>query len=225
MNAKELIEQNNTKREQLNKENLEYYENMLVYIRLQGNKSELATEEILDELLNHLLDAQAEGKTAYEVFGDAPKSYADELIGEIQPMFTKERFELFSMGIFMFAGWALLAAGILNPLLNWLLGFGSVTSTISIGYATIVSLLSVLLALAVCFAFLWYMRWSAFKKFNKILEFFILWITFMLMTGGFMAVIYFTPSFGPSFTIPTYYLAILGAILIIPATYLTKKSR
>ncbi|OEF97171.1 DUF1129 family protein [Desulfuribacillus alkaliarsenatis] len=56
--------------------NLKYYEDMLIYIRFSYNKSDQEVEEVLSELLDHLLDAQAEGKTAYEVFGDEPKKYA-----------------------------------------------------------------------------------------------------------------------------------------------------
>lgn len=64
MNSQELIKLNNKKREKLNEENLKYYEDMLVYLRLSFLKSEQETEELLNELLDHLLEAQEEGKTS-----------------------------------------------------------------------------------------------------------------------------------------------------------------
>lgn len=78
MNAEELIQINNEKRKELTKENKEYYEDMLVYVRLSYDKSEQETEEILTELLDHLVEAQEEGTTAKDVFGQEPKKYADE---------------------------------------------------------------------------------------------------------------------------------------------------
>ena len=63
MNAEQLAELNFEKRKELTKENLKYYEDMLLYIRLSYDKSEQETEEILSELLDHLLEAQKEGRT------------------------------------------------------------------------------------------------------------------------------------------------------------------
>lgn len=82
MNTKDLIQLNNEKREQLTEKNSEYYGDMLVYIRTNFNKSERYTEEVLLELLEHLLQAQEEGRTAKEVFGEDPKAYCNDIIGE-----------------------------------------------------------------------------------------------------------------------------------------------
>ena len=73
MNVKEMVELNNQRRKLLTKENLKYYEDMLVYIRLSYDKSDQEIEEVLLELLDHLLEAQKEGRTAKEVFGRNPK--------------------------------------------------------------------------------------------------------------------------------------------------------
>ncbi len=80
MKAKQLIEENNRKRDRLTKENEKYYSDMLVYIRLQLTLSEQQSEEVLMEMLDHLLEAQNEGKTAKDIFGPNPKQYADEII-------------------------------------------------------------------------------------------------------------------------------------------------
>ncbi|WP_347835339.1 hypothetical protein [Gracilibacillus sp. JCM 18860] len=81
MDASVLIEQNNQKRKLLNEENKKVYEEMLLYVRLFFNKSEQESEEILMELLDHLLDAQGEGKSAKEVFGDDPSNMPTKLLG------------------------------------------------------------------------------------------------------------------------------------------------
>src|SRR5690625_899878 len=83
MKAKEIVQLNNEKRKQLNKENLKDYEDMLIYIRLTSTKSERQTEEILLELLDHALMAQKEGKTIRDIFGDDLKAYSQDLIDEI----------------------------------------------------------------------------------------------------------------------------------------------
>lgn len=82
MNTKEMIAQNNARRELLEPHNLAAYENALVYIRLNG-RSEHSTESILLELLEHLIEAQQHGKTAEDVFGDDLQAYCDSLIADI----------------------------------------------------------------------------------------------------------------------------------------------
>ncbi|WP_027964298.1 DUF1129 family protein [Halalkalibacillus halophilus] len=224
MSTKALIEQNNQKREQLNDYNKKYYEDLLVYIRLQST-SERDTEEILDELLNHLLDAQAEGKTADDVFGNDPKGFADNLIGELPPMVTKERLQLLMLGVLNFAGYALIVSGILQPLLHWIFNFDSFYMTVSIGYATTISVLFLLVTAGFFFFVIWYIKWSLFKNFGKWKEFFSLWVAAMVMLMSFVAILFFTPSFGYTFTIPTYVLAIVGAIILIPTIFLFKKEK
>ena len=89
MTVDELLELNNERRKQLTKGNLNYYEDMILYLRLADNKSEQEIEEILAELLDHLIQAQQEGKTAQQVFGDNPKQYLNEIIGELPKLVTK----------------------------------------------------------------------------------------------------------------------------------------
>lgn len=80
---KQLIAENNEKRKGLNGENLAYYENFLTYIRSHLFKDERATEEVLLEIVDHLVLAQEEGKSAEEVFGKNPKELADEVVENI----------------------------------------------------------------------------------------------------------------------------------------------
>ncbi|MED3395542.1 DUF1129 family protein [Bacillus wiedmannii] len=87
MNAQDMIELNNKKRELLTSENETAYGDMLVYVRL-SNVPEHQVEELLLEILDHLIEAQAENKNAYDIFGDDLQSYCDELISAL-PAQTK----------------------------------------------------------------------------------------------------------------------------------------
>ncbi|HLQ71622.1 MAG TPA: DUF1129 family protein [Bacillota bacterium] len=90
MDTAELIDQINEQQECLTKENKKYYEDILVYVRLSFDKSEQETEEILAEILDHILLAQEEGRQATDVFGVNPKVYLQEVIGELPRMITKK---------------------------------------------------------------------------------------------------------------------------------------
>ncbi|MBY7110038.1 MULTISPECIES: DUF1129 family protein [Bacillus] len=87
MNAQDMIELNNKKRELLTSENETAYGDMLVYLRL-SNVPEHQVEELLLEILDHLIEAQAENKSAYDIFGNDLQSYCDELISAL-PVQTK----------------------------------------------------------------------------------------------------------------------------------------
>ncbi|MEH7180611.1 DUF1129 family protein [Neobacillus vireti] len=111
MKAKQLIEENNRKREQLTKENEKYYSDMMIYIRLQFTLSEQQSEEVLMEMLDHLLDGQHEGKSAKDIFGDDPKGYADEIIQNL-PKEQKREVIPFIMGIVLnLVSWMLMIRG------------------------------------------------------------------------------------------------------------------
>lgn len=90
MNAQDMIKLNNKKRELLTPENEVVYSDMLVYLRL-SNVPEQQVEELLLEILDHLIEAQTENKNAYDIFGDDLQSYCDELISAlpVQTMLEK----------------------------------------------------------------------------------------------------------------------------------------
>ncbi|MGN4446646.1 hypothetical protein ACTFOB_17285 [Bacillus cereus group sp. MYBK79-1] len=87
MKAQHMIELNNKKRELLTSENETAYGDMLVYLRL-SNVPEHQVEELLLEILDHLIEAQTENKNAYDIFGNDLRSYCDELISAL-PTQTK----------------------------------------------------------------------------------------------------------------------------------------
>lgn len=113
MDTAQLIKENNRKRKLLTKENELYYSDMLVYIRLQLLISEEKTEEILVELLDHLLDGQKDGKTAEEIFGEDPRAYADEIIAQL-PLEERKSIVSFLASLAIdLVSWALMIRGII----------------------------------------------------------------------------------------------------------------
>jgi|GEM_PF-720764 len=83
MKTADLIALNNEKRKLLNDQNRIYYEDIVVYIRAHWMISQQSQEEVLMELLDHLIEAQKQGKQAEGVFGKDAKAYCDELIEQM----------------------------------------------------------------------------------------------------------------------------------------------
>lgn len=110
--TKELIEDNNIKRELLSTENEQYYLDLLMYIRLQFSLSEHAIEEVLMEMLDHLLEGQEVGKTAAEIFGHDPKAYADEHIRQLPKEKKRDLFQFGAQIVTNMFGWILVIRGI-----------------------------------------------------------------------------------------------------------------
>jgi len=69
---------------ELTPQNKEYYMSMSSYIRT-SNVSPKESEELLLEILDHLLLAQKEGKSAEDVFGKTPQLYCNELLENTSP--------------------------------------------------------------------------------------------------------------------------------------------
>ncbi|MED1508191.1 DUF1129 family protein [Bacillus proteolyticus] len=98
MNAQDMVELNNKKRELLTPENESTYGDMLVYLRL-SNVPERQMEELLLEILDHLIEAQTENKNAYNIFGDDLQSYCDELISASPTQTNLEKTSLIGFSI------------------------------------------------------------------------------------------------------------------------------
>lgn len=215
MKAKELIELNNEKREFLNEENEKKYDDMLVYIRLASTKSEQQTEEILLELLDHVLLAQEEGKTIHDVFGDDLKAYSQEVIEEI-PEDTKKKQVKFAIRlIFLFLGVTSLFSGIINAGLHYIFGFGEGTSTFHVGSSIAIIVSTTLIAFGMVYFVLEWLKSSLFKEEKKSerKEFFQLWIIMTLVIGVFFCIYYFMPSFGAEFSLPILVFIPIGIVL------------
>ncbi len=215
MNAEQLAELNFEKRKELTKENLKYYEDMLLYIRLSYDKSEQETEEILSELLDHLLEAQKEGRTAKDVFGANPKKYADEIIGELPKMVTKERVKnIFNVILYFFASAAIFTP-ILMVIFNLISKKGSLVKEFFIGSLIIETLLSIPLAFLILYSIIQTLRWLCFKSIPKFVQLFLFWLIGVASVGIFLALLIIIPDFGRKVEIHTVYIFLTGIILLL----------
>lgn len=217
MNAKDIIKVNNQKRDELNDENLADYEDMLLYIRLNSAKSEYDTEEILLELLEHLLQAQDQGKTAKDVFGQNLKEYCQEIIEEI-PNETRKKQLRFSMYIILyFLAIYGFITGVIGFGLYYLFNIGSNMTTISIGSGITMIVIYLLILYLFILGILKWLKSSVFtnKKRNKWIGFLQIWGFSVVSIGLFILVIYLMPSFGPMINIPTILFAGIGIVLYL----------
>jgi DNA-binding ferritin-like protein (Dps family) len=227
LNSKDFIKLNNDMRDKLSEENKEIYEDMLVYIRLNGNKSEQQTEEVLFELLEHLLEAQKEGKTARDVFGNDLRKYCDELIAEIP---GEEKSFAFLFGAYIviyFLGILSTFHGIGNFALHQFFDVGSNDFTFSIGSGITVVIIDLLILSAFIIIVLKWLKNSTFKekKPNKWVEFLQLWFISMIFIGAAVVVPIIMPSFGSEITIPVLSFAVVGIIFFFISFMLNKKFR
>ncbi len=136
----ELIEENNHKRELLNVENEKVYEDLLLYLRTDLRIDEHAGEEILMDLLDHLVEAQEDGKSAKELFGESPQKYADELIENLPSQKRRNVFLFSASQILGLTGWFAASFGIISLIVSF---FRPVDNSIALG-TLLLMLLSVI---------------------------------------------------------------------------------
>lgn len=220
MNAKKLIEENNRKRELLTSENETYYGDMLIYIRIQMTLSEQQSEEVLMEMLDHLLDGQEEGKTAKDIFGDDPKAFADEIIQQL-PKEKKRAVIPFIAGIVgNIVSLLLLIRGILFLVLSQ---FTEVRTEVYPIAVVVVALVIACFVTITIWFILRLVKNSLFKdKHNTKMDM----LKAGLVGAGGMAVVLvaakFTPEVGPSFDFSWWASLITGGVLWI-ILFMTKK--
>lgn len=92
MNPTEQAKNTHKKAKQLNKENYEMFSKVMVYIRTNLNKNDKQSEEVINDMLDHLIEAEANGVTTKEFFGDDPKAFAEELVNELPNETPKEKY-------------------------------------------------------------------------------------------------------------------------------------
>src|SRR3954452_15486372 len=116
LKASELIKQNNQKRALLTEENEKYYTSLLLYIRTKLTLSEQQSEEVLMEMLDHLIEGQKDGKTAKEIFGSDPKGYADEIVSHLPRENKRNSFKFMSEIALNIIGWFFIMRSIIIPI-------------------------------------------------------------------------------------------------------------
>src|SRR5699024_2584206 len=156
MEPKEIIALNNEKQKQLNEANAQDYEDMLVYIRISSTKSEQQTEEILLELLEHILHAQNEGKTARAIFSNDLKAYSQELIEEIPEETMSNQIKLSFKFNLIFLALIRFFKGLTYLIIYNLFDLGNITSTYYLGSGITIDISDVSIALiAISIDFEW----------------------------------------------------------------------
>lgn len=221
-----MIQLNNEKRALLNEENEQKYDDMLIYIRLTSNKSEQQTEEILLELLDHLIAAQESDKNAEDIFGADLKAYCDEIIDAL-PQEKWKKTTLFFIYIgFKMISFYLMSFGGLGYVIS-LFGIRDGSVTFSVG-----KLFTLFILLLATFGILIFfmMRWitnSLFRKTrkNKLKDFFALFLMGACIGLPFILSLFLLPDFGNKVTLPVFVLLILGICLYCLNIILNKKYR
>lgn len=216
MNATVLINKNNERRKALSSHNLGYYENLMQYIRV-SNKEEYATEEVLLEMLEHLIEAQQEGKQAEEVFGKSPKQLADEIVDTLPKEKTKTKMLLIVEVILQMAGIYILVLGALNL-------FNEQSKTYYAGSVATVLFVLVFGFIGLIYLFMYLLKKHATRDTSKwayigAVIAMMVYISLVSITASQM------PAFGKSFTVSPLAKIILGACLYLISIVLNKISK
>jgi len=211
MSAKKLIEINNEKRKLLTKENEQYYSDLLVYIRLQLMLSEQKSEEILMELLDHLLEGQEEGKTAEQIFGHNPKEYADEIILQL-PKEEKRKVVpfIFHLILHLSALFLLVRGGILLTLGQFV---EIKTEVYPINAFILFSLILCIVAFGVWYIFKLIKDSLFTEKRNDRKNMVKAGIFGALGMIAILTLVNFTPNIGPSYQFPWHISILIGVIM------------
>jgi DNA-binding ferritin-like protein (Dps family) len=220
MNAKELIQLNNKKRKELTKENEEYYDNMLVYIRTSVSVSEQQAEELLMELLDHLIDAQAEGKRAEEVFGENLKTYCDEMIKQLPKEPLKSTAFFISFLLLQLASLMAIVSGIGNIVVHYV---KDSSQTVYIGTAIVTFVIVAAIISLDVFLLLKWIQKSVYKISNKIKDFFLLFVLIFISLAGMFFLPKLIPPFGYVIEVGGFLYLATGAVTLIVLRWLNSK--
>jgi uncharacterized membrane-anchored protein len=222
LKAKQLIEENNRKRELLDPQNNKYYSDMLLYIRLQLSLSEQQSEEVLMEMLDHLLDGQREGKSAQEIFGDDPKRYADEIIENL-PKEKKREVIPFILSVgFNLISWMFMIRGLVILVISQ---FKNVSITVyPLSALMKFAVLTGIITLAIWYIFK-IIRQSLFnEKTNEKKNMLKIGFFAALLMVIFILVSKFIPAFGPNFHFSWWASLVTGGAIWI-CVFIIKKYR
>lgn len=215
MNTDELLEQINERQKELTEENRKYYEDVLVYVRLSFDKSEHETEEVLAEILDHILMAQEEGRSAADVFGTNPKKYLHEMIGELPKMVTRKFTGLITMGLLYFLGTALALFSLVNIPIYYIFNVGALSQTFYMGTLSVIFVLSILIVFVFIYALNALLRWLCFRNISTGWELILFGLYGIASFGVFLGIFFLVPEFGPAVEVSLYVRLVVGILLYI----------
>lgn len=215
MTVDQLVKLNNEKRKLLTEENETYYTDLLVYIRMNWRLSERQTEEVMLEMLDHLLDAQNEGKSAKDVFGDDPLSFADSVIEEIVAEKPRNIVTFIIKLIVLLLGWVLVIRGVLLLILSNLTVVDNEINVLQVAVAAIgltlfviVNVSSIFLTVKKDLFIFPKNKKTNFKAMNRV------GLTAGLSMFVLLLAIYFTPEVGPVIYFSPLASLITGSLLL-----------
>ncbi|WP_166239193.1 DUF1129 family protein [Paenibacillus turpanensis] len=220
MNTKELIRLNNEKRKQLTAENAAYYEKLLVYVRAEMLLSEQRSEELLMELLDHLLDAQAEGKSANQIFGSDPQQYCRDLIGSLPKENTKNAAGFVIFLLLQFAAWMLLTYGGVMVIQNMM---GHPVESVYLGTAVVRFLIQAVLIGFIVFLVLKLVQRSIYSTMGKWKERIVVFLCSTAAVAAFFLIPRMIPSFGPTIHPNGWSYVAVGAVLLFITIWANRK--
>lgn len=215
LKVEQLVKENSEKRSLLTEDNENYYTDLLVYVRLQWRLSERQTEEVLLEMLDHLLDGQNEGKSAANIFGKDPLLFADQLIKEISQ--EKPRNMLFFLtGLAtLLLGWVLIIGGLINIIFSF---FTEVSYQVNLFHTSLSALMIIIFIVLVILVTFKTIKKDLFKEYNRKRErksSRIVGLTAGLSMLVVLLLIKFLPKIGPSFNFNPILSIALGAVLLL----------
>lgn len=220
MNAKELIKLNNKRRKELTEKNEEYYDKMLIYFRTIVSVSEQQAEELLMELLDHLIDAQAEGKSAEEVFGEDVKAYCDEMIKQLPKESLKSTAFFIGFLLLQLASLMAIVSGIGNIVIHY---FKDNSQTVYIGTAIVTFIIiAAIISLDVFLIIKWIQK-SVYKITNKIKDFFLLFVLIIVSLAGMNFLPKLVPPFGYAIEAGGFLYLTVGVLTLIILKWLNSK--
>lgn len=220
METKKLIEMNNQKREQLTNENEAYYSDILIYVRLKLELSEHDTEEVLMEMLDHLIEGQQAGKTATEIFGQEPIDYAETIIDEL-PKEKKRHIASFLIGIAAtMIGPILIIRGLLLGVLSF---FTTGDETIPLITTGIIGLCIIGYIVVVISFIIKRMRYSLINRSSTVKDALYTGMFAALGMGVLLFIIYLLPTWGPIVEF-TWWASLVSGIIIWTIVYFIKKN-
>ncbi|WP_404447126.1 DUF1129 domain-containing protein [Sutcliffiella horikoshii] len=219
--TKKLIEENNQKRKLLSDDNLELYEDFLLYIRTDLRVAEHEGEELLLELLDHMLEAQHEGRPAKDLFGDDPKAYADEIIDGLPREKKRDTIPFIATILLNLLGWGAINVGLVYLVLSQFVEVKDSISISSLLTIFIPVLLSVALGIKIIFALIRSTLFQEKKSHKKAY-----WKAGLYGAGSFaliMLLAWLKPDFGPSVQIVWWIAIIVGLVLILSGKFIQRQ--
>ncbi|MCM3620077.1 DUF1129 domain-containing protein [Sutcliffiella horikoshii] len=219
--TKRLIEENNQKRKLLSDGNLELYEDFLIYIRTDLRVAEHEGEELLMELLDHMLEAQHEGRPAKDLFGEDPKAYADEIIEGLPSEKKRDAIPFIATTLFNLVGWGAINVGIVYLVLSQFVDVKDSISLSSLVTIFLPVLLTTAIGVKVIFALIRSTLFQEKKSHKKAY-----WKAGLFGGGSFAVILliaWLIPDFGPTVQIVWWIAIIAGLVLVLSGKFIKRQ--